>query len=125
MKHLETPAKFVERIHRTNARADLTELAAWLNRRYGLDLAKVATAGPRQGSDDQTPFLEIHRGTTPADVVVAVSLDRSSGHPTYLIAVFTSTAWFELGDPFVVLHELRLTDAAAQIARYLPYVPHL
>lgn len=115
--------EYFETIRAGVSRRHLTELAAWLNRGYKLDLANIATSGPRQGLADETPYLQVARQHTPADVLVAVSLDVSYGHPQYRIEVFTSTAWGDLGDPFMRFEELRLTDAANRITNYVPYIP--
>lgn len=115
--------EYFETIRAAVARRHLVDLAAWLNRGYKLDLANIATSGPRQGLADETPYLQVARQHTPADVLVAVSLDVSLGRPQYLIEVYTITAWFDLGDPFMRFTETHITDAANRVTPYVPYIP--
>ena len=101
----------------------LGTVAKYLNERYGLDLAQILTAGPRQGLADETPYLYIARGHTPADVVVAVSVDHSGDSPVYVIEAYTATAWFDLGDPFMVLKREISIEVAIVVTHYIPFTP--
>ena len=98
----------------------LTQLHAVLNRRYGVELAKIMP-NPRTGLDDETPCLVVSRGTTPSDVIVAVSVDPDSG--VFLLAAFTSAAWFEYGDPFQCTERDVLERAAFWCLQFVPETP--
>lgn len=109
---------------RETARKRLTELADWLNDRYMLPLAEVTTSGPRQGLADETPYMQVAREHTPADVLVAVSIETLDDDlARYRIEVYTSTAWGAMGDPFMVLKHLTVRPAADAIRHYVPYTP--
>jgi hypothetical protein len=117
----KTPEEHAETVRNGKARVRLVELAEYLNKRYAVGVVTLSTTGPRQGLDDETPFLQIARGHTPSDVVVAVGIGDT---PHYRIEVYTATAWFNPGDlPFTRLSELCVSDAAHMIQRYVPYVP--
>lgn len=116
----KTPEQYAASVRIQVARIRLTDLAEWLNKWYGLELAKLATSGPRQGLADETPYLQVARAHTPADILVAVSI-MDSLH--YRIEVYTSTAWVDLGDPFMVQREFYMADAAFVVSRFLPYTP--
>lgn len=102
-------------------RAKLQKLADYLNAAYGVELALVCpdrrTAGP-----DETPCLVVHRGLRVDDVVAAVSL----ADPVELgfnVAVFTCTAWFEYGDPFVTSEQPTVRSTTQYLSHYVPFHP--
>ena len=102
----------------------LTDLAKDLNVPYGIDLAQVCTSGPRQGLDDETPYIEVARGHTTADVLVAIGIDSmDGGYPWYLIEVYTLTAWGDMGEPFMVFPIVPPHLVEPLVTRYVPHTP--
>lgn len=99
----------------------LSQLGDNLNLRYNAALAKLHEASPRASlGDGPAPCLVVSRGTTPEDVVVAVSIGADG---VYVIAAFTSAGWFEYGDPFVSTERDAIQRAAAWILHFIPETP--
>jgi hypothetical protein len=99
----------------------LSQLGDNLNLRYNAALAKLHEASPRASlGDGPAPCLVVSRGTTPEDVIVAVSI---SDDGVYVIAAFTSAGWFEYGDPFVTAERDAIQRAAAWILHFIPETP--
>lgn len=92
----------------------LSQLRDHLNDRYGVELA-------HWHDEDHRAALTVSRGQSISDVIVAVSCDPET--PGFQIAVFTSQAWVEYGDPFVSTERDAVERAARFVQQYIPLDP--
>lgn len=116
-----------DELTRAAAGYQLGWLADRLNIRYDAPLAVVETI-----QEHASPFLRVQRGTSHADVVVAVSVQfpeplespdvpgaKVPGNPRFHLEAFTETAWSGYGDAFSARVLLTLDAAVEAVCQYV------
>lgn len=111
-----------DRARRAALAPSLERLADVLNTVYGVDLAQIL---PDRRYSTDTQCLVVNRGMSVDDVVAAVSIGHQLDRPTYNAAVFTTSAWFEYGDPFVSHPFYDSAATASWIFNFLPSHPEV
>jgi hypothetical protein len=97
----------------------LNALLRYLNAAY---LTRMATLAPSRSADaDGPPMLTVQRGRTAADVVVAAVWDSLTHR--FVVAAYTSTAWYSHGEPFQLAECTQVRHAATFTLQFIPIHP--